>query len=89
MRVKTENKHPLFLIVALLTTALLCGAGILVRGHVNTKQARTAESVAAATATPVRVVKGERRAVRARARFHGFLMPFTELTVAAVGRGFG
>ena len=46
MRVKTENKHPLFLFLALLATAVLLGAGILVRGHVNAKQvaARSADA---------------------------------------------
>jgi RND family efflux transporter MFP subunit len=83
MRVKAENKHPLFLLLALLTTVGLFGAGIFVRGQVNAKHARTIGSVPAASATPVRVARVERRAVPARARFHGFLIPFTELTVAA------
>lgn len=83
MPVKTENKHPLFLFLTLLATVILFGVGFLVRGKVNARQASAAPSLAQASAIPVRAETVERRAVPARARFHGFLVPFTELAVAA------
>ena len=58
-------------------------AGMLVRAQVAKTSETTAVNQQTAPAIPVSVARVERRAVTEEARFHGFITPYTELTIAA------
>lgn len=75
--------HPIFASVALLASAVLVAAGVLVRSHVNARQGENIGNVGKVSATPVRVARIERRLIPLQTEFHGFLAPFTELSIAA------
>jgi RND family efflux transporter MFP subunit len=69
--------------VLVLASAVLIAAGVLVRGHVNARQRESVGNVGKVSATPVRIARIERRVIPLQTEFHGFLAPFTELSVAA------
>lgn len=77
----------MFVVLALVTTLALFAAGVLVRGLVNTSQAKAAHDLDGTVATPVRVARIEQRTLLNRAEFHGFLAPFTELAISTTVPG--
>jgi len=83
MPATSSKKHRLFPVLTIVVSALLFGTGFLFREHVLAEPPEVSTSVAEATAVPVRVSEVERRVIPAQARFHGFLTPLNELTLAA------
>lgn len=83
MTIKDGKKYPLFVATALILTLAFLGAGVLIQGRVRAKNADRKDQGGYETAVAVRVEPVRARKIAKRADFHGFLEPFTELSVSA------
>lgn len=82
--IQNENRGaPIFAIAALIVTAAFIGGGLWVARYVAAREVVVPSDAGDAAATPVRVVAVERRPLVVRAEFHGFLVPFEEITTSA------